>query len=150
MGDFFQQIPQWWAQVWPQYSLLILVGGGVLVFGLMLGLIIWGSIFAKAGYSGWRCLLLLIPIVNLIIFLIFAFGEWPIEHEVDRLQQQLAAWEERYQQYQQAQQAQMAQQNWQSGPNYPAVPQGSWQTGPNFPVQQSGPDYPQYSRQQYR
>lgn len=35
-------------------------------------------IFSKAGYSKWRGLLMLIPIVNLIIFLMFAFSKWPI------------------------------------------------------------------------
>lgn len=46
----------------------------------ILGFIVWDTIFHKAGYEdhGLRAFLLFIPIVNLIVFLQFAFGEWPI------------------------------------------------------------------------
>ena len=62
---------------------------GALLFGLVVGLIslifgiiIWWRIFSKAGYSGARSLLLFIPIVNLIIIIMLAFSEWPIESEI--------------------------------------------------------------------
>ena len=35
------------------------------------------KIVRKAGYSGWWCILLLFPIVNLIMLWIFAFARWP-------------------------------------------------------------------------
>ena len=41
-------------------------------------LIAWAQIFSKAGYSGWLCLLLIIPLVNAILFLWFAFSMWPV------------------------------------------------------------------------
>lgn len=41
-------------------------------------LIAWYKIFKKAGYPGWYVILMIIPVVNLIIFLVFAFGQWPI------------------------------------------------------------------------
>ena len=35
------------------------------------------KILSKAGYSGWWCLLLLIPLVNVIVYWVFAFARWP-------------------------------------------------------------------------
>lgn len=39
----------------------------------------WWKIFSKAGYSGARSLLFLLPIVNVLVFLLFAFSEWPVQ-----------------------------------------------------------------------
>ena len=67
---------------------------GVVIFSLIAGLIgfifalvIYWRIFSKAGYSGARSLLMLIPIVNLIIVIMFAFAEWPIQRELKQLRQ---------------------------------------------------------------
>ncbi len=40
--------------------------------------IAWAQIFSKAGHSGWLCLLLIIPLVNIILFFWFAFSQWPV------------------------------------------------------------------------
>jgi hypothetical protein len=45
----------------------------------------------KCGYSGAYSLLLLVPIVNLIVQLIWVFSEWPIEAELKRYRAQAAA-----------------------------------------------------------
>jgi uncharacterized membrane protein YhaH (DUF805 family) len=34
-------------------------------------------ILRKAGYSGWWCLILFVPIVNIIMLWVFAFAKWP-------------------------------------------------------------------------
>jgi uncharacterized membrane protein YhaH (DUF805 family) len=34
-------------------------------------------VLRKAGYSGWWCLLMLVPFVNLIMIWVFAFAHWP-------------------------------------------------------------------------
>lgn len=34
-------------------------------------------IFAKAGFSGWFSLLMLVPMVNLITLYVLAFSDWP-------------------------------------------------------------------------
>src|SRR5262245_10844149 len=65
------------------------------VAGLLLQAIIFGTIFRKAGYSGWLGLLMMIPIVNLATLLWFAVATWPLElgytgHEYTTLD---AAWE---------------------------------------------------------
>jgi hypothetical protein len=46
---------------------------------LVVGIIAYWRIAMKAGYAGALSLLMLVPILNFIIFLIFAFSEWPIE-----------------------------------------------------------------------
>jgi hypothetical protein len=55
------------------------------LLGLILGIIIWWRIFSKAGYSGLLGLLMFVPLANLIVLLVLAFGTWPIEEEVQRL-----------------------------------------------------------------
>jgi uncharacterized membrane protein YhaH (DUF805 family) len=63
----------------------VLVGLIAGLIGLIFAIIIYWRIFSKAGYSGARSLLLLIPVVNLIIIIMFAFSEWPIQRELNQL-----------------------------------------------------------------
>ena len=35
------------------------------------------KILHKAGYSGWWCILLFIPLVNIIFLWVFAYADWP-------------------------------------------------------------------------
>lgn len=51
-----------------------------------LGLTYWivGNILAKAGFSRWWFLILLVPLVNIIAIWIFAFKKWPKIDESDR------------------------------------------------------------------
>jgi uncharacterized membrane protein YhaH (DUF805 family) len=44
---------------------------------LFVGLFPASKILAKAGYSGWWCLLALVPILNIIMLWVFAFSSWP-------------------------------------------------------------------------
>jgi uncharacterized membrane protein YhaH (DUF805 family) len=34
-------------------------------------------ILRKAGYSGWRCLIIFVPLVNIVMVYVFAFSDWP-------------------------------------------------------------------------
>ena len=91
--------------------------------------IIYWKIFAKAGYSGAMGLLMFVPIANIIVLCMLAFGNWPIYKELNYLRQQVAQGQ-RYpsptQQY---------------PPSSPAV------LPPQYP---SSPQYPQYGQpQQY-
>jgi len=61
-------------------SALVAVASGL----LLIGALVWWRIFAKAGYRGITGLLMLVPIVNIVLLLIFAFREWPIEAELKR------------------------------------------------------------------
>lgn len=56
------------------------------VFGFFI--VMFWNIFSKAGFSGARAFLMLIPIVNLIIIIMFAFGEWPMRRELEMLRMQ--------------------------------------------------------------
>ena len=35
------------------------------------------KILHKAGYSGWWCLMVFVPLVNIVMFWVFAFADWP-------------------------------------------------------------------------
>ncbi len=37
------------------------------------------AIIRKAGYSGWWVITQIIPVVNIVFFLIFAFKKWPVQ-----------------------------------------------------------------------
>jgi hypothetical protein len=68
--------------------------GGVVLAALLIPIIIslaitifilicnW-RIVSKAGYSGALSLLMLIPIANIIVYIIFAFSKWPIQQELE-------------------------------------------------------------------
>ena len=45
------------------------------------------KIFSKAGYHWAMGLLMLVPIANLIMLCILAFGQWPIHRELEALRQ---------------------------------------------------------------
>jgi hypothetical protein len=49
--------------------------------------VVYCKIYAKAGYPWAMGLLMLIPIVNLVMLLVLAFSEWPIQKQVRQLQQ---------------------------------------------------------------
>lgn len=43
----------------------------------------WWRILRRVGYPGFLSLLLLVPIVNVVVFLLFAYLPWPIEDQRD-------------------------------------------------------------------
>jgi len=69
------------------FSLIILAIG---LASVVFSIIIFWKIFSKAGYSGALSLLMLIPIANLVMLCILAFGEWPIYQELNYLRQTVA------------------------------------------------------------
>ena len=64
-----------------------LIGGLIALVTIVFAIIIWWRIFSKAGYNGAMSLLMFVPIANLIVLLILAFGEWPIYKELNQLRQ---------------------------------------------------------------
>ena len=65
------------------------------IFGIFLTLIvviittlIFCKIFSKAGYCWALGLLMLVPIANIIMPFVLAFGDWPIRKELRLLKQQ--------------------------------------------------------------
>jgi hypothetical protein len=60
----------------------------LLVIAVIFGFVMagfWSRIFAKAGYSRWLALTIVIPLVNLAVLGWFAFSAWPVQSELDRL-----------------------------------------------------------------
>lgn len=51
----------------------------IIIALLVIALYFWMviKILGKAGFVGWWCLILLVPIVNLIMIWVFAFIDWP-------------------------------------------------------------------------
>ena len=56
----------------------LVVAAGILFFSVFVA---W-RIVAKTGYPGALGLLWFVPIANIILTLMLAFGEWPIEREL--------------------------------------------------------------------
>lgn len=70
------------------FSLIIgLIGLASIIFSV----IVYWKIFTKAGYSGALSLLMLVPIANIVMLCVLAFGEWPIYQELNYLRQMAAA-----------------------------------------------------------
>ena len=62
----------------------------VIVAVVALVITIWWKIWDKTGYGGAMSLLMLIPLVNFIMLLVLAFGDWPVQQELRRLRRELA------------------------------------------------------------
>ncbi len=58
------------------------VGVAVAVAVSLLMLIPYVMIIRKAGWSGWWILVSFVPVVNLVMFLVFAFAEWPVQRDL--------------------------------------------------------------------
>ena len=72
----------------------IFVGCFAMIIWLMVAIffvIVHCKIFSKAGYHWALGLLMLVPIANLIMLCILAFGQWPIHRELDALRQSTMA-----------------------------------------------------------
>ena len=67
----------------------------ITAFAILMGLIIliiktliYCKIFSKAGYCWALGLLMLVPIANIIMPFVLAFGDWPIQKELRLLKKQ--------------------------------------------------------------
>lgn len=76
-----------------QNDILAWIGGGL---GLTVMLALWLifvigyiRVIQKAGYSGWWILIGLVPVVNVVMFLVFAYSRWPVQRENDGLRARL-------------------------------------------------------------
>jgi len=64
---------------------------GIVLFWLaivVITIVAYCKIFSKAGY-GWAIgLLMIVPVANLIVMLVLAFGDWPVLKELRALKAQ--------------------------------------------------------------
>lgn len=73
-------------QLAPLFAAMGLVGMLIGLAVAVIGIIAWCLIFKKAGWSWALGLLMLVPIANLIVFLVLAFAKWPIQRQLEDLQ----------------------------------------------------------------
>jgi hypothetical protein len=66
-------------QVKSVFVTFLVVGIAVAIFSLVCQV----KIISKAGYSGWYVLTGFVPILGFVMFLIFAFGKWPIQERLE-------------------------------------------------------------------
>jgi len=59
------------------------VFGVFLILVFVFSLVCQVKIITKAGYSGWYVLTAFVPILNIVMFLVFAFGKWPIQTRLE-------------------------------------------------------------------
>lgn len=52
-------------------------------FGIIFILPSW-KILTKAGFSGWLSFIIIIPIINFLFLIYFAFTKWPIQDKLDK------------------------------------------------------------------
>lgn len=82
----------------PAVLATVLSAGGASVLALVYLAIVVVSFVAavrvvtKAGYSGWWVLITLVPLVNFVMVLVFAFADWPVLREVRVLRTQATSW----------------------------------------------------------
>ena len=60
-------------------------GMAVVAAGLLTWTLVWWRIFRRTGSHGAMGLLMLIPVVNVMLLFVLAFGVWPLEKEVKSL-----------------------------------------------------------------
>ncbi len=70
---------------------LILVYAVFFIGLLVLNIVIWWKVFKKTGYGGALGLLMLVPIANIVMLFVLAFGDWPVLRELRALKQQQQA-----------------------------------------------------------
>lgn len=77
------------SEIAPAFSMLLVMF--VLFMGLLVTVItaiVYCVIFSKAGYCWALGLLMFVPIANIIMPLVLAFGDWPVRRELRLLKQQ--------------------------------------------------------------
>ena len=60
-------------------EIIRIVAGLIFLFAIIPLLILpYWKIFAKAGFSGWLSLLMIVPLLNLVVLYYVAFSEWNV------------------------------------------------------------------------
>ncbi len=63
----------------------VLLIGLVVLISSAIGVVCWCMIVKRTGYNWALGLLMLVPIANIVLFLVLAFGTWPIQRELESL-----------------------------------------------------------------
>ena len=81
-GPDFQHYSPMFVAILIAFAILI----GLIV--LVIKILIYCRIFSKAGYCWALGLLMLVPIANIIMPFVLAFGDWPIQKELRLMKKQ--------------------------------------------------------------
>jgi hypothetical protein len=74
-----------------QWGPFVVVGFGFFILiCLSVAVFVWYKIIGRTGYSPWLSLLMVVPLANLVVMLVLAFSEWPIQREVATLRSRTA------------------------------------------------------------
>ena len=73
---------------WAAMSMILIPIIIIALIAVVVKIICYWKIVSKAGYPGALSLLCLVPLVNLIMFVVFSFIEWPVEKELKQLKSQ--------------------------------------------------------------
>jgi hypothetical protein len=64
--------------------------GLIFLMCLTAAVFVWYKIIGRTGYSAWLALLMIVPLANLVLMLVLAFSEWPVQREVATLRSRAA------------------------------------------------------------
>ena len=62
-----------------------MLGPSITLLILVAMLVALGAFITKAGFSKWWVLLVILPPINIILFIVFALRRWPIQEELIQL-----------------------------------------------------------------
>jgi hypothetical protein len=57
---------------------------------LAAAVVVWWKIVGRTGYNPALSLLMIVPLANLVMILVLAFSEWPVQKELAALRSQAA------------------------------------------------------------
>jgi len=63
----------------------------LIIIWIVIILVTFWKIFSKTGQAGALSLLMIIPLLNVIMLFVLAFGKWPIEKELEKCKSKLPA-----------------------------------------------------------
>jgi uncharacterized membrane protein YhaH (DUF805 family) len=58
---------------------MIAIAGILYIAFLIFIIYCYVRIVQRAGYSGWWVLIMIVPIVNIVMMFVFAYGKWPVQ-----------------------------------------------------------------------
>ena len=71
----------------PLFMLLI---GVMVCAGIAITAIVWWKIVGRTGYHPALSLLMFVPLLNLVLLIVLAFQEWPVQRELAALKTRAA------------------------------------------------------------